>query len=47
MEILKTFGCLSYKEVDKQELEMHNSRLDKEAIIQAAHDEGLPEFFEG
>ena len=26
---------------------MHNSRLDKEAIIQAAHDEGLPEFFEG
>ena len=30
-----------------RQLEMHNSRLDKEAIIQAAHDEGLPEFFEG
>jgi len=28
-------------------LEAHNSRLDKEAILQAAHDEGLPEFFEG
>ena len=28
-------------------LETHNSRLDKEAIIKAAHDEGVPEFFEG
>ena len=28
-------------------LEMHNSRLDKEAILKAAHDEGQPEFFEG
>ena len=28
-------------------LETHPSRLNKEAIIQAAHDEGLPEFFEG
>ena len=28
-------------------LETHNSRLDKEAILKAAHDEGLPEFFEG
>jgi len=28
-------------------LETHNSRLDKEAILQAAYDEGLPEFFEG
>ena len=27
-------------------LETHNSRLDKEAIIKAAHDEGQPEFFE-
>jgi DNA ligase-1 len=28
-------------------LEIHPSRLNKEAIIQAAHDEGLPEFFAG
>jgi len=28
-------------------LETHNSRLDKEAILKAAHEEGLPEFFEG
>jgi len=28
-------------------LEIHPSRLDKEAIIQAAHEEGLSEFFEG
>jgi DNA ligase 1 len=28
-------------------LEIHPSRLNKEAIIQAAHEEGLPEFFEG
>jgi hypothetical protein len=28
-------------------LEVHNSRLDKEAIIRAAYEEGLPEFFEG
>ena len=28
-------------------LEIHPSRLNKEAIIQAAYDEGLPEFFEG
>ena len=28
-------------------LEIHPSRLDKEAIIKAAHEEGLPEFFEG
>ena len=30
-----------------RQLEIHNSRLNKEAIIQAAHEEGLPEFFEG
>ena len=30
-----------------RKLEAHNSRLDKEAIIKDAHDEGLPEFFEG
>ena len=30
-----------------RDLENHNSRLDKEAIIRAAHEEGLPEFFEG
>jgi DNA ligase-1 len=30
-----------------QQLEIHNSRLDKEGIIQAAHEEGVPEFFEG
>ena len=30
-----------------RDLEMHNSRLDKEAIIRAAHSEGVPEFFEG
>ena len=28
-------------------LETHNSRLEKEAILKAAHEEGLPEFFEG
>jgi DNA ligase-1 len=28
-------------------LETHNSRLDKEAILKAAHDEGQPEFFDG
>jgi len=28
-------------------LEAHNSRLVKEAILKAAYDEGLPEFFEG
>ena len=28
-------------------LEMHSSRLDKEAILKAAYDEGQPEFFEG
>ena len=28
-------------------LETHNSRLDKEAILKAAYDEGLPEFFDG
>ena len=28
-------------------LETHNSRLDKEAILKAAHEEGLPEFFDG
>ena len=30
-----------------RKLEDHNSRLDKEAILATAHDEGLPEFFEG
>ena len=30
-----------------RQLEIHNSRLDKEAIIEAAHKEILPEFFEG
>ena len=30
-----------------RQLEIHPSRLNKEAIIQAAHEEGLPEFFEG
>jgi len=30
-----------------RDLEQHNSRLDKEAIIKAAHSEGVPEFFEG
>ena len=30
-----------------QQLEIHNSRLDKEGIIRAAHEEGVPEFFEG
>jgi DNA ligase-1 len=30
-----------------RQLEIHPSRLNKEAIIQAAYDEGLPEFFEG
>ena len=28
-------------------LENHNSRLDKEAILKTAHEEGVPEFFEG
>jgi len=28
-------------------LETHNSRLDKEEILRAAHEEGLPEFFDG
>jgi DNA ligase-1 len=28
-------------------LELHNSRLDKEAILKKAYEEGLPEFFEG
>jgi len=30
-----------------RQLEIHPSRLNKEAIIQAAYDEGLPEFFDG
>src|SRR5210317_2234285 len=30
-----------------RQLEIHPSRLNKEAIIQAAHEEGVPEFFEG
>ena len=30
-----------------RQLEIHNSRLDKEAILKAAHEEGVPEFFEG
>jgi DNA ligase-1 len=30
-----------------QQLEIHNSRINKEDIIRAAHEEGLPEFFEG
>jgi len=30
-----------------RKLEDHNSRLDKEAILATAHDEGVPEFFEG
>src|SRR6056300_899040 len=30
-----------------RQLEIHPSRLNKEAIIQSAYDEGLPEFFEG
>ena len=30
-----------------QKLQDHNSRLDKEAILATAYDEGLPEFFEG
>ena len=30
-----------------RQLEIHNSRLNKEDIIRAAYDEGLPEFFEG
>ena len=30
-----------------RQLEIHNSRLNKEDIIRAAHEEGLPEFFEG
>jgi DNA ligase-1 len=30
-----------------RDLEQHNSRLEKEAIIRAAHEQGLPEFFEG
>ena len=30
-----------------RQLEIHNSRINKEDIIRAAHEEGLPEFFEG
>ena len=30
-----------------QQLEIHNSRINKEDIIRAAWEEGLPEFFEG
>ena len=30
-----------------RQLEIHNSRLNKEDIIRAAHEEGLPEFFDG
>ena len=30
-----------------QKLEADNSRLGKEAILKQAHEEGLPEFFEG
>lgn len=30
-----------------RQLEIHNSRLNKEDILRAAHQEGLPEFFEG
>ena len=30
-----------------RQLEIHPSRLNKEAILQSAYDEGLPEFFEG
>ena len=30
-----------------RQLEIHNSRINKEQIIQAAHDEELNEFFEG
>ena len=30
-----------------RQLEIHNSRLNKEAIIQSAHEENLQEFFEG
>ena len=30
-----------------EQLEADNSRLAKEAVLQNAHDEGLPEFFEG
>ena len=30
-----------------RDLEEHNRRLDKEAILKAAADDGLPEFFEG
>jgi DNA ligase-1 len=30
-----------------RKLELHNSRLDKEGIILAAHQEGVPEFFDG
>ena len=30
-----------------RKLELHNSRLDKEGIILAAHQEGIPEFFAG
>jgi DNA ligase-1 len=30
-----------------QQLEIHNSRINKEDIIRAAHEEGVPEFFEG
>jgi len=30
-----------------RQLEIHNSRINKEDIIRAAHKEGVPEFFEG
>jgi DNA ligase 1 len=30
-----------------RQLEIHNSRINKEQILEAAHEEGLPEFFEG
>jgi len=30
-----------------RQLEIHNSRLNKEDIIRVAHEEGLPEFFDG
>jgi len=30
-----------------QQLEIHNSRINKEDIIRAAHEEGVPEFFDG
>src|SRR6056300_2109174 len=30
-----------------RQLEIHNSRLNKEDILRAAHEEGLPESFDG